>query len=139
MAVSAMPYDVAVVGVDVDGTLLSPVLSLSSDPPVSQSDILSLLLFGKTTTELTGGEGDRLQSQAIGLLASYVAPELQQSLMDTFGLSSVSLSAPSETSAGSVSVGRYITPDLFVLPEQFADDLPPFDSGDRIGREPARS
>lgn len=102
------------VTVRVEGTATKPELELSSDPPLDQSDVLALLLFGKTTSQLTGGQGTELRQEAIGILASYVAPELEQSLMDTFGLASLTFQLPTGTSYGSVGVGRYFGDDIFV-------------------------
>jgi translocation and assembly module TamB len=103
-----------VVTVRVEGTARKPELELSSEPPLDQSDVLALLLFGKTTSQLTGGQGTELRQEAIGILASYVAPELEQSLMDTFGLASLTFQLPTGTSYGSVGVGRYFGDDIFV-------------------------
>lgn len=102
------------VTVRVEGTARTPQLELTSDPPLDQSDVLALLLFGKTTSQLTGGQGTELRQEAIGILASYVAPELEQSLMDTFGLASLTFQLPTGTSYGSVGVGRYFGDDIFV-------------------------
>lgn len=103
-----------VVMVRVEGTATRPELELSSDPPLDQGDVLALLLFGRTTSQLTGGQGTELRQEAIGILASYVAPELEQSLMDTFGLASLTFQLPTGTSYGSVGVGRYLGDDIFV-------------------------
>jgi hypothetical protein len=103
-----------IVTVRVEGTARAPKLDLSSDPPLDQSDVLALLLFGKTTSQLTGGQGTELRQEAIGILASYVAPELEQSLMDTFGLASLTFQLPTGTSYGSVGVGRYFGDDIFI-------------------------
>jgi len=102
------------VTVRIEGTARTPQLELSSVPPLDQSDILSVLLFGKTTQQLTGGQGTELRQEAIGLLAAYVAPELEKSLMDTFGLASLTFQLPTGTSYGSVGVGRYFGDDIFV-------------------------
>ena len=104
-------YDVTV---QVHGTVSEPELNLSSSPPLDQGDILSVLLFGKPASELSGGQGQVLQQQALGLLASYVAPQLQKSIMDTFGLAAVTISMPGGDRAGTVGVGRYFGNDLFV-------------------------
>jgi translocation and assembly module TamB len=103
-----------VVTVRVEGTARAPKLELSSEPALDQSDVLSLLLFGKTTSQLTGGQSGELRQEALGILASYVAPELEQSLMDTFGLASLTFQLPTGSSYGSVGVGRYIGDDIFV-------------------------
>ena len=102
------------VTIRVEGTATTPELQLSSDPPLDQSDVLALLLFGRTTSQLTGGQGTELRQEALGILASYVAPELEQSLMDTFGLASLTFQLPTGTSYGSVGVGRYFGDDVFV-------------------------
>ena len=102
------------VTVRVEGTARKPELELSSEPALDQSDVLALLLFGRTTSQLTGGQGTELRQEAIGILASYVAPELEQSLMDTFGLASLTFQLPTGTSYGSVGVGRYFGDDIFV-------------------------
>lgn len=103
-----------VVIIRVEGTATRPELELSSEPALDQGDVLALLLFGRTTSQLTGGQGTELRQEAIGILASYVAPELEQSLMDTFGLASLTFQLPTGTSYGSVGVGRYLGDDIFV-------------------------
>src|SRR5690606_19506073 len=104
-------YDVAIA---VQGTLSEPSLDLSSSPPLDQGDVLAVLLFGKPVSQLSGGQGQLLQQQALGVMASYVAPELQRSLMDTFGLAAVTFSMPSGDRAGTFGVGRYLSDDIFV-------------------------
>ena len=47
-------------------------------------------------------------------MASYVAPDLQRSILDTFGLASLTFSMPSGDTAGTVGVGRYFGDDIFV-------------------------
>jgi len=103
-----------VVIIRVEGTATRPELELSSEPALDQGDVLALLLFGRTTSQLTGGQGTELRQEAIGILASYVAPELEQSLMDTFGLASLTFQLPTGTSYGSVGVGRYLGDDIFI-------------------------
>ncbi len=100
--------------VAVQGTAQKPSLDLSSEPSLDQSDILAMLLFGKPASQLTGGQGQGLQQEALGLLASYVAPGLERSVIDTLGLTSLTFQMPSGASAGSIGVGRYLGEDLFV-------------------------
>jgi len=102
------------VEIRVSGTAAHPILDLSSEPPLDESDILAVILFGKPASELNNAQGQVLQSQALALLASYVAPDLQRSVLDTFGLTSLTFSMPSGDSVGTVGVGRYFGDDLFV-------------------------
>ena len=104
-------YDVHIT---VTGTLAEPTLDLSSSPPLDQGDILAVLLFGKPLSQLSGGQGEVVQQQAIGVLAAYVAPELQRSLMDSFGLAAVTFTTPTGDRAGTVGIGRYFGDDIFV-------------------------
>ena len=57
------------VRVRITGTTQHPVLDLTSDPPLDQSDILAVILFGKPASELNNAQGQVLQSQAFALLA----------------------------------------------------------------------
>lgn len=102
------------VRIRITGTAKHPSLDLSSDPPLDQSDILAVVLFGKPASQLNDSQGQVLQSQAFALLASYVAPELQRSVLDTFGLTSLTFSMPTGDTAGTIGVGRYFGDDLFV-------------------------
>jgi translocation and assembly module TamB len=102
------------IAIAVQGTVQQPTLDLSSQPPLDQSDILSVILFGKPASQLTSGQGQGLQQQAIGILASYVAPELERSVVDTFGLTSLTFQMPTGNTAGTVGVGRYFGDDIFV-------------------------
>jgi translocation and assembly module TamB len=54
----------------VTGTIQNPRVRLSSDsdPPVSESDIASFLLFGRSTLELTQAEADVVASMREGML-----------------------------------------------------------------------
>lgn len=102
------------VRIRITGTAKHPSLDLSSDPPLDQSDILAVVLFGKPASQLNDSQGQVLQSQALALLASYVAPELQRSVLDTFGLTSLTFSMPTGDTAGTIGVGRYFGDDLFI-------------------------
>jgi translocation and assembly module TamB len=100
--------------VHIDGWIDKPRLTLSSEPPLDQADVLAVLLFGKPSRSLGRGDGLRLQQNAVALASGYVMPELQASVMDTLGLSSLEVSMPDGTDPGRVGVGRYVTSDLFV-------------------------
>lgn len=102
------------VQIRITGTAKHPNLDLSSEPPLDQSDILAVVLFGKPASQLNDSQGQVLQSQAFALLASYVAPDLQRSVLDTFGLTSLTFSMPTGDTAGTIGVGRYFGDDLFV-------------------------
>jgi translocation and assembly module TamB len=84
-----------VVRVVIGGTLLVPKLSLESDerPPLSESEIVSYLLFGRPTFDLSsGGAGVAGTSEqailqgAMAGLAGVVSGELEQTLVTNLGI-----------------------------------------------------
>src|SRR5205085_1309589 len=65
--------------IHITGSAKKPSLSMSSDPPLEQADILSVILFGKPSSQLGKGQSVALQQQALGLAAGYAIPELRAS------------------------------------------------------------
>ena len=82
-----------VVRARIDGTLLEPILTLESDqrPPLSETEIVSYLLFGRPSSELLGG-GTGVRSEqavlqgAVAGLAGVAAGQLEQTLVVDLGL-----------------------------------------------------
>jgi hypothetical protein len=72
----------------IGGTLRTPRLSLESSirPPLSQSDIISLLLLGQTVNSqvASGAQSDRF-AQALSLLAGTLTSEIERTLMQGTG------------------------------------------------------
>ncbi|WP_321492273.1 translocation/assembly module TamB domain-containing protein [uncultured Desulfobacter sp.] len=82
-------------------------LKFSSEPAVSDADILSLIAFGKTTGEMGSGdsEGDTVSAATI---AKLLADPLSEKIKETTGLSEVSFSMEDEengTTGVHVSLG----------------------------------
>ncbi|MDD5476185.1 MAG: translocation/assembly module TamB domain-containing protein, partial [Syntrophales bacterium] len=71
------------------------VFSLKSDPPEEQSDILSLLLTGKTTAELTGQPGDAMQTSA-AMVAAIINSTMAEDVIKTTGLDIFEVEATEE-------------------------------------------
>jgi len=109
------------VTVHLGGTSEKPELTLASDPPLEQADILSVIIFGKPARDLGKGESVKLQEQALQLASGYVMPELRASVMDTLGLDTLDVEMPQGAARrGRVSVGRYVAGDVFVsLAQEF--------------------
>lgn len=107
----------------VGGSLEQPALTLFSDPPLPEADVLSVLLFGKPAQQLGASETGALQNQAVAIATGYVVPGLRSSVMDVLGIDTfdVSLPPPGATdTAGQVRLGRYVADDLFVsLAQEF--------------------
>ncbi len=85
-----------VVRVVIGGTLLVPRLSLESDerPPLSESEIVSYLLFGRPSFDLASGGGagqvntseQAILQGAMAGLAGVVSGELEQTLVTNLGI-----------------------------------------------------
>ncbi len=103
------------VRVIVAGTITKPALTLESDPPLEQADILSVLLFGRPTGHLSQTESAGLREQAISVVGSYAASELRQSVIDALGVDNLEFDAGTKGFADSkLSIGKYVAPDVFI-------------------------
>lgn len=112
------------VAVALRGQLVAPKLSVSSDPPLSEPEIMALLMTGKTpdTAETAaGGEasvGERATSAAANAITQYVATRVE-SFADrrTPLVVNVDVESAAEKK-GSVEVGRYLSPKFYVSYER---------------------
>jgi translocation and assembly module TamB len=95
------------------GTSRAPSLKLASEPSLSQADILSVLMFGKTSKELNEGQRDDMQNRAAQLATAYAASEIGQSVNDALGLTGRGIQLQ-ELSASRVALGAYLTDKTFV-------------------------
>src|SRR5213596_3668532 len=101
--------------VHITGSADKPNLVFSSDPPLEQADILSVILFGKPAHELGRGQSVALQQQALQIATGYVVPELRNSVMNVLGLDTLEVAFPDRTEApGQVRVGRYVGQDVLI-------------------------
>lgn len=93
------------------------VLSLSSDPELEKADITSLLLRGKTTTELISSEGGTTFSPE-NALAQFAASSVQDDLRAATGLDILEMGFNDDGSGGvgnlSVTAGKKLTDKLTV-------------------------
>ena len=95
-------------GVNVRGTLLQPRISFFSDPSLTQSQIVSLILAGgslETAQNRQAGAGNELLAQGGAILA--------QQLGSHVGIEDVSLESDL-TNETSLVLGRYLSPRLYV-------------------------
>jgi autotransporter translocation and assembly factor TamB len=103
---------------DVKGTAKEPQVTLRSDPPLAQQDIVSVLIFGHPLNQINaGGASDQTQSEqaqaaAGSVLGGYLTKSLRESGMN-LGLDVVRVDA-SNTGGNRLTVGRYIGDRLFV-------------------------
>lgn len=107
------------VNVLVSGTAEKPILTLQSQPVLEQSDILSLLLFGKPVADLTNSEQVSLQQNAIDITAGFAAATLGRAVSDALGLQNLGLDLNDVSfTGGQVRFGRYVGARTYVSVSQ---------------------
>jgi autotransporter translocation and assembly factor TamB len=111
--------------VHVTGTAKSPKMALTSDPPLDESDILSLIVFNQNVNELGSGQRASLAETAAGIASGFVANSLGNAVGKALDvdLFEITTSDP-ETgeTAGGVTLGKQLTDKAFVqYKQQFGD------------------
>jgi len=99
-------------GVHVRGTLERPDLKLYSEPPLSPTETLSYLLFGRPLTKEDGQEASALEQAALALQlkgTELVATKLAKQV----GIEEVGI-ATTESGNAQLVLGKYLTPKLYV-------------------------
>jgi translocation and assembly module TamB len=95
------------------GTAFEPQLQLSSEPPMSQADILSVIIFGRPAAGLNAGETRQLSAQALALVGQGSRREIEKILGPA--LSPDVFTVHSEVSTGSaLEAGKYLSTDLYL-------------------------
>jgi translocation and assembly module TamB len=115
------------VTVTVTGKAREPEIELSSDPQMSEADIMSLLVLGRPADELDGDQAQLVAQRARAMAATYGASELEKNLAGPLGVDVLSLN-PSGGSTGesSVVVGKYLSPRALLKYEQALDSAAGF-------------
>ncbi|HTT76224.1 MAG TPA: translocation/assembly module TamB domain-containing protein [Candidatus Binataceae bacterium] len=106
------------VDVLVTGFASKPKLKLQSTPPLPQSDILSLLIFGTTSGSLGQNQSASLQQEAAQMAAGAAASTIGQALSNSLGLENLGLSFNGAAGNGGVGFGRYISRNTYVSASQ---------------------
>lgn len=105
--------DEVLAGISVRGTLRSPVLTLFSEPPMSQADALSYLILGQPLHQASSAEGQTLMGAA-GALTLTGGGMLARQIGARFGFEQVAIESGDTPEEASLVVGRYLSPKLFV-------------------------
>jgi len=103
--------------IHVTGTLRAPELTLTSDPPLDEADILALIVFNRSVNELGTGERASLAETAAGVASGFIASPLSRSIGKALDvdLFEITTSDP-ETgeTAGGVTLGKQVNEKTFV-------------------------
>lgn len=103
--------------VHVTGTARAPQISLTSDPPLDEADILSLIVFNRSVNELGSGERATLAETAGGIASGFVASSLGRSIGKALDVDLFEITASDPVTgetAGGVTLGKQISDKAFV-------------------------
>jgi autotransporter translocation and assembly factor TamB len=105
--------------VRVQGSMREPELTFSSNPPLDQADILSLIVFNQSLNELGEGEQVSLAERAGALAGGYLTSNLARSIGNALELDEFEIQATGDQGAGpSLTVGEQVGEKLFVRVRQ---------------------
>ncbi|MEJ2539945.1 MAG: translocation/assembly module TamB domain-containing protein [Gemmatimonadota bacterium] len=96
-------------GVRVTGPALTPTVELTSDPALSDADVLSYIMYGRS---LSDGDASQ-QEQVVGAAANLGANVLTTQLAGSVGLDEARIEGTSRETAELVA-GKYLSPSVFV-------------------------
>ena len=95
--------------VRVQGTMTSPELVLSSNPPMDQAEILSLIVFNAPINELGEGQQVSLAERAAALAGGYLTQGLSASIGNALRLDEFEIQAQGDRGLGpTLSLGEQI-------------------------------
>ena len=105
--------------VQVRGTMRQPELSFRSNPPLDESDVLSLIIFNQPVNQLGEGQQTSLAQRAGDLATGYLAGGLARSIGNALNLNEFEIQAQGENGEGpSVTVGQQLGQNLYVKLQQ---------------------
>jgi autotransporter translocation and assembly factor TamB len=99
--------------VRVQGTLKQPELSFSSNPPLDQADILSLIVFNTPINELGEGQQVSLTERATALAGGYLATGLSRSISNALQLDEFEILTGERGFGPTLSVGEQVGEHFF--------------------------
>jgi translocation and assembly module TamB len=104
--------DEVTAGAQVGGTLKTPRLQLFSTPSMSDSQIISYLVFGRPPSG-SGAETAMLQNAAAALAMSE-GNKLTKGISDAVGVDEFKLASGASPKDAAFVIGKYLSPDLYV-------------------------
>jgi autotransporter translocation and assembly factor TamB len=110
MTASTRIQDITAI-VQITGNISKPTVLLTSDPPRDQSEVLSYLMFGKSSAKLTEAESQVLSQTTANFVASAAIKSLREFLPRGFAPDLLQVRPEAQ---GGFAVGKYITNDLFL-------------------------
>ena len=111
-AVRMIEGDTRRVGVELVGTVKAPRTRVFSEPPETEADALSYLLFDRPMTSSGGEDTGTLQTAALAMGLQQALPAVQR-IGQSLGLDEFTVQSTS-TDAGAFMAGKYLSPKVFI-------------------------
>lgn len=109
------------------GTAEEPEIDISSEPPMDESDIMSLLLFGQRMDALDDSQTNLLQRRTTEVLAAFGAARLEQSLSKRLGVDMVTFQQSTrQPDQAALMLGKYLNRRTLLKFEQGIEDTANF-------------
>jgi len=120
-----------VIRIQPERTIKELTISFSSALELPQTNIISLLVIGKTTDRLTSSERNIFANQLQQLAGEVIAGRLEEAIAARLGVEIIEITPGETLGTGIPSAGCYLTQKLFVSSgQQFGEE-----AGPRIARE----
>jgi translocation and assembly module TamB len=110
--------DELTVRVEVTGRASSPAFALSSEPSVPEDEILSRLLFGRSSSQLSAIQAIQLAESAATLTGLGASDGLLTSVRDAIGVDRLEITGGEDGEEIAVQAGRYVGEGIYVGVEQ---------------------
>jgi translocation and assembly module TamB len=101
------------VQVNVTGSPVKPVIELSSSPDLPQDEILSRLLFGRSSMDLSALEAAQLANTIARLSGNSTGFDPASEFQAALGIDRFSIGT-SETGGAEIGVGQYLSDDVYL-------------------------
>ncbi len=105
--------DEVTVGVLMNGTLKSINSQLFSTPALPENDIISLIATGRKFSSIGEGDGVNVLN-TIANLGLNRSQGLTNSMRDKLGLDALQITNTGDINSSILTVGKYVTPDIFI-------------------------
>jgi hypothetical protein len=101
------------------GTAEHPEIALTSDPRLAESDIMSLLVFGKPMGELNTSQSGMVQQRTAEILMVYGAVKLQEQMSQQMGVDIITVQQSTrKPDESALVVGKYLNSRTLIKYEQ---------------------
>jgi translocation and assembly module TamB len=105
---------------ELSGPASEPQITLSSEPPLSETDMLSYLVFGRPSSELADEQSSDLGATATSLAGTVAAGELSRILGVVLPVDTLEMGMSESGSSPELGVGKYIHEDVYI---RYGQDL----------------